>query len=153
MANKLTLQNLVTTNLGDTPLIIPEKHRDVENALIENSYATIITESLTGLINTTVNTTPDNTDKYYTINYGKQGRFVNISGNLTNKTGSITSNSTWFTFDTTDYLPDNTNIIFFASTTTGTVVRCQIIGSVFKILDAIGNNQTIYFDTKYYTLN
>ena len=153
MANKLTLQHLVTTNLGDTPLIIPEKHREVENALIDNSYATKVTESLTGFIDTTINTTPNNANKLYTINYGKQGRFVEIKGNLTNKTGSITSNSIWFAFDTTDYLPDNTKFDFSGYTDTGLVVKCQILNGFFRVLGSLGNNQQIYFETSYFTLN
>ena len=153
MANKLTLQNLVTTNLPDGSGILATAHREVENALIDNSYATKVTESLTGFIDTTINTTPNNASKLYTINYGKQGRFVEIKGRLTNNTGSITSNSIWFAFDTTDYSPDNTKFEFSGYTDTGLVVKCQILGGFFRVLGSLGNNQQIYFETTYFTLN
>jgi hypothetical protein len=153
MANKASLQTDINTKLGDSPLIIPSVHRSLEDSLLINSYGTVINETLTGLVDTTTNTTPNSTSKFYTINYTKQGRNVSLNGNLTNKTGAIVSNSIWFTFDATDYSPSSTDIQFNGYTSTGTIVRCQIQGVNFKVLTAIGVNQQIYFDTKYFTLN
>ena len=151
MAKKIDLQNLINTNLASGVSIPAVDHRAVEDALVSNSYGTVITESYTLLADSTPNTTPSGVGNYYVLNYAKQGRFVELNGNVTNKTGAIVSNAIWFTFDATEYLPSSTDIQFNGYTSTGSVIKCQIQGLNFKVIGALGTNQQIFFDTKYFT--
>lgn len=152
MANKTTLQSLSDTNLASGVGIPAADHRAVNDAFLDEFYATPVTESYTNLADNTPNTTPNSTTHYYRLDFLKQGTAVFINGTLTNKTGSITTNEKWLDIDAGEYTQDSNSVKFVGvSTSTGNNVRCELIGSELKVVGALGNNEQIEVDTKYYT--
>lgn len=126
--------------------------RAVLEDLRDNDYGTVVTESYTNLADNTPNTTPNGTTHYYNFDFLKQGRAVFVNGTVTNKTGSITANEKWFDIDAGEYTHDTNSVkIVGVSTSTGNNVRCELVGTEFKVVGALGNNEQIEVDFKYYT--
>lgn len=152
MANKTTLQSLSDTNLASGVGIPAADHRAVNDSFLDEFYATPVTESYTNLADNTVNTTPNSTTHYYRLDFLKQGRLVTVSGTLTNKTGAITSNEKWLDIDAGEYTHDSNEVKFSGvSTSTSNNVRCELSGTELKVVGALGNNEQIEVDFKYYT--
>jgi len=150
MSTKTDITNSINT-IDDGGLNTASEVRATLNTLKDNAYGSVITELVSTGSEVLNNTTKDLSTKYYSLSYVKQGRLVSLNGNLTNKTGSILSSSTWFTFNSGEFLPASTPCEFIGTTSTGSDVLCKIIGNTFTVVGSIGNNQTIYFNTNYFT--
>ena len=106
MAIKTTIQNLINSLIRSNPALIDKtEHADVEDALLANSYGTVINE--THLVNTITTENASNPLLQYNVFFCKQGRKVTIKGNLVNNSSLIIGNedSHFFKIVDSEYLP------------------------------------------------
>lgn len=113
---KASIISYITARWGDitSPKRLPIKDREVSNALLDELYPTIVSE--TDLTTNTITTKNSvNTDLHYDIAIIKQGRNVSIKGNITNASGVIISDGAdeqFFEITLAEYLPASLSFDF-----------------------------------------
>lgn len=85
MSIKSVLQSLINVNLGSGSNITATEHRAVEDALLLNSYGTIINEKHTTVSKVITSANPLS-DIQYDVDFVKQGRTVTMNGFIRNNT-------------------------------------------------------------------
>lgn len=151
MATKLELQNLINTNLGDSPKIIPEKHREVENSFVDEFYSQEIIDTQL----TTNVVTPLGMFFEYLLKITKTGNKVNISGYIKN-------------VDTILFIGDMfeiTNPLFFPLNDTPSTISLNATGSDHKfaslstnlkktrLFSILGVDEIMYINFTYITID
>jgi len=154
MAIKTVIQGLISSLIRTNPSLIDKtEHADVEDALLDSLYGTVISES-----NLTVNTITEKNLTHsgltYDINILKQGRKVSISGKIKNTTINIVApldGYYFFKIVDSEFLPNPT-------TTTAKYSAVDIDYLEFGGVDktefysgAIGAGQTVTFNIEYFT--
>lgn len=156
MATRTTIQNLINNFIRNkTPKVVKAEHADVEDALLSNSYATIIND--THLSNTITERNPDYPFLEYNIYFAKQGRKVSIKGTIRNNSSNIVGFADYYFFQITDpeYL-QNTSIVNVTSLTfsdsTDQIVQMFLSGNKL-ITDLIPALEIVNLDFEYLTEN
>jgi len=85
MSIKSVLQSLINVNLGSSSNITATEHRAVEDALLLNSYGTIINEKHTTVSKVITSANPLSNIQY-DVDFVKQGRTVTMNGFIRNNT-------------------------------------------------------------------
>ena len=150
MADKTTIQNLINTNLADASNILASEHRAVEDALLLNSYGTVVLEDYNNVTDATPNTTPFDADLWYQLRFVKQGRKVSVNGYLYNRSASIVTGE-WLTFDASEYTPTTGTLYVNGVTNSGTVVRCRIANDKLYVDSSVGATTNVYLNFNYFT--
>lgn len=156
MSTKATIQSLINENLADASNITASEHRAVESALLNEFYSEIITETEISNTVTVENTNPLFDGLGYTIKILKQGRLVNIVGNLENNSlneiNSISENAWFFEIVNNDYKPENSSasiISYFGDcTTAGKIVYFE--DNKLNI-NSLGIGEPVNFKITYFT--
>jgi len=107
MAIKSVIQGLITSLIRSNPALIDKtEHADVEDALLANSYGTVINE--THLVNSITTENASNPNLQYNVFFCKQGRKVTIKGNLINNSTAIIAGevSNFFEIVNSEYFPN-----------------------------------------------
>lgn len=152
MSTKSELTTLVDDNIRNkTPKVLKDEHADVEQAIVDEVYGSVITETQSSH----AITTPEGTSgRNYNIKLVKQGRIVFGFGSVTNSSGStMNAGAEFFDFDAGDYYPDGNAIQFEAfKPSTQTSVELAIALDVFKLnVGSLSIGETARFQFFYYT--
>tara|TARA_R100000541_G_scaffold45643_1_gene52619 strand:+ start:3378 stop:3830 length:453 start_codon:yes stop_codon:yes gene_type:complete len=150
MSTKLDITNSINT-IDDGGLNTALEVRTTLNTLKDNAYGSVIndTQATTNIL------TADNaTNRQYNINIVKQGRKVLLIGFLKNNTASMISGEVFLTINAGEYTQDSNVITFYAKKQFGgSNVRCSLGANTLTLIDTIGANETIFFETTYFTQN
>lgn len=129
------LQVISDNNITDLELITPDKHRTVNDSIINQLYDEGL-ELLSSAANDYL-AAASNTNYPYGLKFTKTTRRVFVDGFIRNATTSIQSNTTLGTFDITDFilLPDDGYVYRGTATNinNGDVVRVIIAGGLLRI--------------------
>lgn len=148
MSTKADIQSSINT-INDGGLNTAGKVRTVFGNMLSNAYGTVVTDTQ---VTTNVLTADNATDKQYSVSILKQGREVLISGFIKNNTTSMIAGEVFFTINSGEYTQDSNIITIYGNLqTTGDNVRIALGSSTLTLIDTIGANATVYFQTKYYT--
>lgn len=120
------------------------KHRNSMLEVVNEFYGSVITDTETA---NTITTPSDATNVLYNLKICKQGRVVNVSGNVTNDTAGIVSGISVCTFDG-DYAGDAG--AFYGHSNTAKA-RATVFESEFQIIGSMAAGETMYFDFNYFT--
>ena len=158
MATKVTIQNLINSLIRSNPSLIDKtEHADVEDALLLNSYATVINE--TQLVNTITTENASNPLLQYNVFFCKQGRKVTIKGNLVNSSALIIGDeaSHFFQIVDSEYLPSSAIQAIGGAPTlcanaSGDPVKMYFYNDKL-IVDSLGAYGVVYLNIEYLTEN
>lgn len=154
MSIKSVILSLINTKLASASNITASEHREVEVALLDNLYPTVINEThaTTNTI-TTKNTV--NTNLQYNVNIYKQGRTVFINGFIKNNSGSAV-NDFFLKIVGSEYLPAPIDYAgnFYICNTNETLSGLNLATlDENKIRGIVPANGTVVFSLNYPTLN
>jgi len=150
MSIKSILQTLINTKLASGTDITATELREVEDALLLNSYGTIINEKHTTVskVITAANPSPS---IQYDVDFVKQGRTVTVNGFIRNDSDFL-ENTSFIEIVSTEYLP--------AQVPGGNYVGNSIGGYDVYLLEGdnciystIPANTRVQFSLTYNTLN
>ena len=148
MSTKADIQSSINT-IDDGGLNTASEVRTVFGNMLSNAYGTVVTDTQA---TTNVLTADNATDKQYSVSILKQGREVLISGFIKNNTASMIAGEVFFTINSGEYTQDANIITIYGNLqSTGNNVRLALGASTLTLIDTIGANATVYFQTKYYT--
>lgn len=158
MAIKSVIQGLITSLIRSNPALIDKtEHADVEDALLANSYGTVINE--THLSNTITTENATNPLIQYNVFFCKQGRKVSIKGNLVNNSALIIGGdvSNFFEIIDSEYFPSTAiDGIGGAPTLCATVSSDSVkvyIEDNKLCVETLGAFQVVYLNIEYLTEN
>ena len=164
MATKAFIQNLIDTNLADNSDILPEEHREVEDALLNEMFPDSVElhwdgdSQVSGLPNVECNASLTTTAKCtFKIFFTKHGNRVFYKGIITStETVLFIGNFTMATFPTTLYKPlsDHSslaNITSLVSMTNNAAI--SISESGIKLIGAINASTSWQFEGSYKVTN
>lgn len=157
MAIKSVIQGLITSLIRSNPALIDKtEHADVEDALLANSYGTVINETQASNTITTENAT--NPLIEYDVFFCKQGRKVTIKGELVNNSVSIIGGDTsnFFEIIDSEYFPN-----FAIDAVGGSTLCATLFGDPVKIyffnkklcVETLGAFGIVHLNIEYLTEN
>lgn len=151
MAIKTTIQALITSLIRSNPAVIDRsEHADVEDALLLNSYGTIINEKHTTVskVITAANPSPS---IQYDVDFVKQGRTVTMNGFIRNDSNFL-ENTTFLEIVSTEYLPAQLPGDNYVGNSIGgyDVYLLDVDNCIYSTVPA---NTTVQFSLTYNTLN
>lgn len=145
---KTTIQSLIDTNLADSSNIEASEHREVEHALLDELYGTVISDTQA----TTNFATAISSSRKYDIKVVKQGRKVTVTGYIKNTTGSMLNNAKFFTINAGELTKDANDIVCYGTKRSNALaIRLTLEGQDLWLRALIGNNETIDFELTYFT--
>jgi hypothetical protein len=151
MAIKTTIQNLITSLIRSNPALIDKtEHADVEDALLLNSYGTIINEKHTTVSKVITSANPL-TNIQYDVDFVKQGRTVTMHGFIRNNTVFLEFID-FLEIVSSEYLPAPVAGDQYVGTTIGDfdIFLSDVDNMLYSTVPA---NTTVQFSLTYNTLN
>lgn len=153
MATKSVIQNLINTNLADGSNIVASEHREVEDALLNELYATTL---FFGFDNPLTGFTPLVSGLYYEMQLTKRGNNVNLQGYILNGTNGIIGSQNLFQIETSlSYIyPINAiplGSFAIALTSNNKILQINPINKVLAINSNLGIGERVYFNMNYTT--
>lgn len=149
MSIKSVLQTLINTKLASGTDITATELREVEDALLLNSYGTIINEKDTTVtkVITSASLIPG---IEYDVDFVKQGRFVFMTGFIRNDTNFLEFND-FLEIVSSEYLPaPNPGNQYNSNNIENTIL---LDPSDNKLYGTVPASTTVYFSLMYNTLN
>lgn len=146
---KTTIQSLIDTNLADTSNIEATEHREVEHALLNEMYGTVVSDTQATTNVLTANTPAS---RLYDVKIVKQGRKVTITGFIKNTSGSMLNNARFFSINAGEYTKDANDIVCYGTKRSNALaIRLTLEGQELWLRALIGNNDTVDFELTYFT--
>lgn len=146
MATKISIENLIGINLGDSPLIIPEKHREVEQAFVDEFYSGVVEDTnLTS--NVFIGSFPAGVT--YNVFTSKVGNKVTVNGTIKNESAFLVSGTPLKIINSV-YLPYN---LTPSSINVSSIKKMALSSSLasIRIFDFININEEVDFSITYTT--
>lgn len=150
MSIKSVLQSLINVNLGSGSNITATEHRAVEDALLLNSYGTIINEKHTTVSKVITSANPLS-DIQYDVDFVKQGRTVTMNGFIRNNTVFLEFID-FLEIVSSEYLPAPVAGDHYVGTTIGDfdIFLSDVDNMLYSTVPA---STTVQFSLTYNTLN
>lgn len=147
MATKSNLLSSINTQL--TAIITQAKHRNSMNALVDELYPSVISDTQA---TTNVFTASNATDRTYNLKIVKQGRCVTIKGRMKNVLTSIISDVTFANITNAEFLPSESTAYYGISD--NTIVNFSLTNSGFlTVTSPMSAGSEIDINFTYFTLN
>lgn len=153
MSTKAVIQALINTKLADNSDIVASEHREVENELLNNLYATPIKENhlTVGAITSSVGV-----GKNYSITILKQGRLVTLNVLIQSAILGTFVSQDWININNLEYqmfTPESPYLVNTINQQTGLPMFVELLNNKIRVLSPISFGNTISFQIQYFTNN
>jgi len=143
-----TKSNLITALNGFiTAIITPTKHRNANNAIVDEIYPTQVTDSQA----TETYTTKAGTNINYSITVIKSGNIAHIKGTVTNNTSSLLGSQNVFTWKNNEFRPKSgVNDVNFIASNANNSIRLFLNNNVLSVTSPMQPITTYSFEFQTY---
>ena len=144
-----TKANLITALNGFISAVVGiTKHRNANNAIVDEIYPNSVTDNQTTETYTTSSTVVN-----YSISIVKSGNIAHISGNIQNPNHFLMSNPIVFLWKNSEFKPNSSTSLFFLGIdNSGNTKRIGMNNTILTLQDSLDALGTVYFDfTTYIT--
>lgn len=142
-----TKANLITALNGFISAVVGiTKHRNANNAIVDEIYPNSVIDN-----QTTVTYTTSSTVVNYSINIVKSGNIAHISGSIQNPNHFLMSNPIVFLWKNSEFKPNSSTSLFFLGIdNSGNTKRIGMNNTILTLQDSLDALSTVYFDFKTY---
>jgi len=145
----MTKANLITALNGFISAVVGiTKHRNANNAIVDEIYPNSIIDNQTTETYTTSSTVVN-----YSISIVKSGNIAHISGSFQNPNTFLMSNPIVFLWKNSEFKPNSSTSLFFLGIdNSGNTKRIGMNNTILTLQDSLDALGTVYFDfTTYIT--
>ena len=142
-----TKANLITALNGFISAVVGiTKHRNANNAIVDEIYPNSIIDNQTTETYTTSSTVVN-----YSISIVKSGNIAHISGSIQNPNHFLMSNPIVFLWKNSEFKPNSSTSLFFLGIdNSGNPKRIGMNNTILTLQDSLDALSTVYFDFKTY---
>jgi len=142
-----TKANLITALNGFISAVVGiTKHRNANNAIVDEIYPNSIIDNQTTETYTTSSTVVN-----YSISIVKSGNIAHISGSFQNPNHFLMSNPIVFLWKNSEFKPNSSTSLFFLGIdNSGNTKRIGMNNTILTLQDSLDALGTVYFDFKTY---
>lgn len=142
-----TKANLITALNGFISAVVGiTKHRNANNAIVDEIYPNSIIDNQTTETYTTSSTVVN-----YSISIVKSGNIAHISGSFQNPNHFFISNPIVFVWKNSEFKPNSSTSLFFLGIdNSGNTKRIGMNNTILTLQDSLDALSTVYFDFKTY---
>ena len=143
---------LSNTNISDSTLIVPLKHREVNDEIIKATVGLVVNDTQLTTNILTVNPPTSSIDWEYDVNFLKQGGIIFFWGKIRDSLGSTLYNVDIATISNAEYLPAEETVLIGTSTA-GNRLNISFVGDKIKLNGVLLTSNTMEFNGFYPALN